>query len=170
MLNTVALLIFPLLMAYAASSDLLTMRISNYLVLGMVVAFAIVAMLSGMSLEQFGLHFACAAVVLVGAFAFFSFGWIGGGDAKLAAATSLWLGFGLTLPYLVYAALLGGALTLMILALRRLPLTPFIARVTWIEPAARSDRRHSLRHRTRRGRPHHLLRDRDLSALRRLRP
>ena len=79
-------------------------------------------MLSGMPLEQFGLHFACAAVVLVGAFAFFSFGWIGGGDAKLAAATSLWLGFGLTLPYLVYAALLGGALTLMILALRRLPL------------------------------------------------
>ena len=133
MLNTVALLIFPLLMAYAASSDLLTMRISNYLVLGMVVAFAIVAMLSNMPLEQFALHFACAALVLVGAFAFFSFGWIGGGDAKLASATSLWLGFGLALPYLVYAALLGGALTLMILALRRFPLTPFIARVRWIE-------------------------------------
>jgi prepilin peptidase CpaA len=132
MLNFVALLIFPLLMAYAASSDLLTMRISNYLVLGMVVAFAIVAMLSGMALDQFGFHFACAAIVLVGAFVFFSFGWIGGGDAKLAAATSLWLGFGLTLPYLVYAALLGGALTLIILALRRLPLTPFIARVQWI--------------------------------------
>jgi prepilin peptidase CpaA len=132
MLNTVALLIFPLLMAYAASSDLLTMRISNYLVLGMVVAFAIVAMLSGMPVDQFGLHFACAAVVLVGAFAFFSFGWIGGGDAKLAAATSLWLGFGFALPYLVYSALLGGALTLLILALRKVPLTPFIARVPWI--------------------------------------
>lgn len=133
MLHTVALLIFPLLMAYAASSDLLTMRISNYLVLGMVVAFAIVAMLSGMSVEQFVLHFACAAVVLVGAFAFFSFGWIGGGDAKLAAATALWLGFGLTVPYLVYAALLGGVLTLTILALRRLPLMPFIARIKWID-------------------------------------
>jgi prepilin peptidase CpaA len=133
MLNFVALLIFPLLMAYAASSDLLTMRISNYLVLGMVVAFAIVAMLSGMSLNEFALHFACAGVVLVGAFAFFSFGWIGGGDAKLAAATSLWLGFGNALPYLVYSALLGGALTLLILALRRLPLTPMIARIHWID-------------------------------------
>jgi prepilin peptidase CpaA len=133
MLNFVALLIFPLLMAYAASSDLLTMRISNYLVLGMVVAFAIVAMLSAMPLDQFGLHFACAAVVLVGAFAFFSFGWIGGGDAKFAAATALWLGFGVTLPYLVYSALLGGALTLIILALRRVPLTPMIARVTWLD-------------------------------------
>ena len=132
MLDTVALLIFPLLMAYAASSDLLTMRISNILVLCMVVAFAIVAMLSGISPTEFGLHFACAGVVLVGAFTFFSFGWIGGGDAKLAAATALWFGFGQTLPYLVVAALLGGALTLSILALRRLPLTPLIARVGWI--------------------------------------
>ena len=55
-------------------------------------------------------------------FAFFAFGWIGGGDAKLAAATTLWLGFGLMLPYLIYAALLGGALTLIMLALRRWPL------------------------------------------------
>ena len=132
MLDNVALLIFPLLMAYAASSDLFTMRISNYLVLCMVVGFAIVAMLSGITPLEFGLHFACAGVVLVGAFIFFSFGWIGGGDAKFAAATALWLGFGQTLPYLVVAALLGGALTLLILALRRMPLTPFIARVPWI--------------------------------------
>lgn len=132
MLHSVALLIFPLLMAYAASSDLLTMRISNTLVLSMVVAFAIVAMLTGMSLTDFGLHFAVAGVVLVGAFAFFSFGWVGGGDAKLASATALWLGFGTTMPYLVYAALLGGALTLVILALRRIPLTPGIARVRWL--------------------------------------
>lgn len=132
MLDNVALLIFPLLMAYAASSDLFTMRISNYLVLCMVVGFAIVAMLSGITPLEFALHFACAGVVLVGAFAFFSFGWIGGGDAKFAAATALWLGFGQTLPYLVVAALLGGALTLSILALRRVPLTPLIAKHAWI--------------------------------------
>jgi prepilin peptidase CpaA len=71
--------------------------------------------------------------VLVVAFGFFALGWIGGGDAKLAAATTLWLGFGLTLPYLVYAGLLGGALTLIILALRRLPLSPMIARFAWIQ-------------------------------------
>ena len=37
------------------------------------------------------------------------------------------------LPYLVYAALLGGVLTLVILALRRLPLSPMLARWRWLE-------------------------------------
>ena len=73
------------------------------------------------------------AIVLAVAFAFFAFGWIGGGDAKLVAATALWLGSGLMLPYLVYAALLGGALTLMILALRRYPLPPGCSGQRWID-------------------------------------
>ena len=71
--------------------------------------------------------------VLAVGFAFFALRWIGGGDAKLAAATTLWLGFGLTLPYLVYAALLGGALTLAILALRRMPINPLVTRFRWLE-------------------------------------
>ncbi|MNV94047.1 hypothetical protein D3C71_1888020 [compost metagenome] len=79
------------------------------------------------------MHVACALVVLAAGFTFFALRWVGGGDAKLAAATTLWLGFGLTLPYLIYAALLGGALTLAILALRRMPLTPFLARYVWLE-------------------------------------
>ena len=41
-------------------------------------------------------------------------GWIGGGDAKLAAVTVLWLGLGHLADYLVYASLLGGALTIAI--------------------------------------------------------
>jgi prepilin peptidase CpaA len=133
MLSTLALLIFPLLMALAASSDLLTMRISNRLVLLLIVGFLGMAVAINLPLQQFALHVGCAALVLVVAFGFFALGWIGGGDAKLAAATTLWLGFGLTLPYLVYAGLLGGALTLIILALRRLPLSPMIARFAWIQ-------------------------------------
>lgn len=133
MVSILALLVFPLLMTLAASSDLLTMRISNRLVLLLVVGFLVMAMAINLPLQQFALHVGCASLVLVVAFAFFAFGWIGGGDAKLAAATTLWLGFGLTLPYLAYAALVGGALTLIILALRRLPLSPLIARFKWIE-------------------------------------
>ena len=34
---------------------------------------------------------------------------------------------------MVYAALLGGVLTLSVLALRQLPLTPFLARFVWLE-------------------------------------
>ncbi len=133
MIPTVAMFIFPMLLAFAASSDLLTMRISNRLVIALFVSFFPVALIVGLPLEQIGMHFAAAVLVLVVAFTFFAFGWIGGGDAKLAAATTLWLGFGMTLPYLVYAGLLGGALTLGILAMRRWPLPRRLAGVTWID-------------------------------------
>lgn len=132
-MSTLALLLFPLAMALAASSDLLTMRISNKLVLFLVVSFFVVAMAVNLPLQQFALHVACALVALAIGFALFAMRWIGGGDAKLAAATTLWLGFGLAVPYLIYGALLGGVLTLAILALRHMPLTPFLARYRWLE-------------------------------------
>ena len=132
-MTTLALLLFPASMALAACSDLLTMRISNKLVIFLVASFFVVALATGLTLEQVALHLTSALVVLVVGFALFALRFVGGGDAKLAAATTLWLGFGLTLPYLVYAALLGGALTLLILSLRRLPLMPLIARFAWLQ-------------------------------------
>lgn len=132
-MSMIALLLFPFCMALAASSDLLTMRISNKLVLFMVASFIVVALAINLPMQQFAMHLTCALVVLAVGFGFFALRWIGGGDAKLAAATTLWLGFGLTLPYLVYAALLGGALTLAILALRRMPLNPLLTRFRWLE-------------------------------------
>jgi len=130
---TIALFFFPLAMAFAASTDLLTMRISNKLVLLLVAGFFILAIATNMPMQSLAMHVSCAVVVLAVGFTLFALRVIGGGDAKLAAATTLWLGFGLTLPYLVYAALFGGVLTLVILALRRFPLTPFLARYRWLE-------------------------------------
>ena len=59
------------------------------------------------------------AAVLVVTFVFFARGWIGGGDAKLAAATALWLGFDqlLELPDLSPRCF-GGVLTLAIMRFR----------------------------------------------------
>jgi prepilin peptidase CpaA len=74
-----------------------------------------------------------AAGVLAVAFTFFALNWIGGGDAKLVSASALWIGLGLLLQYLIYVALLGGALTLIILALRRYPLPARLARHAWID-------------------------------------
>ena len=130
---SIVLLIFPVLMIYAASSDLLTMRISNIIVLLLVVGFFVMALIVQMTVEQMLWSLGCAAIVLVVAFAFFAFGWIGGGDAKFAAATTLWLGFELILPYIVYSGLLGGALTLAILTFRNAPLPAFLQRVPWID-------------------------------------
>ena len=89
------------------------------------------------------------ATVLVVAFGCFAMGWVGGGDAKVAAAAALWFGFGHLLDYLLYASLFGGALTLLLLQFRQWPLPTLLAGQAWLHPAARQGERHSLRHRAR---------------------
>jgi prepilin peptidase CpaA len=130
--DVIRLLLFPALMAFAASSDLLTMTISNRLSLALAGGFFLLIAVTGMSLYAIGMHLAAATVVLVVAFIFFSQGWIGGGDAKLAAATALWFGFDHLLDYLMYASLFGGALTLTIIQFRKIPLPAVLARQNWI--------------------------------------
>jgi len=134
MLSIVALFIFPVLMAYAAASDLLTMRIANWLVILVAVAYFALAFIAQRPLVEIGMNAGVGAAALAIAFAFFAFGWIGGGDAKLIAATVLWMGFSLQLAqYVLYSALLGGGLTLLILALRHYPLPVFLVGVRWVE-------------------------------------
>lgn len=133
MLNMAALLIFPALMAFAASSDLLTMKISNWLIVALVAGFAALALAVQMPLMDFAVHFGVAAAVLAVTFTFFSFGWIGGGDAKLAAATALWFGPELGLSYLFLTAVWGGTLTLLFLGARHYPLPLRLQQVEWIE-------------------------------------
>ena len=125
-------LAFPLLMIFAAVSDMLTMRISNRLVGLVVLSFFVLAFAVGLPLETIGLHLLAGAAVLLVAFSFFALRWIGGGDAKLMAATALWFGFGELLPYVIYASLLGGALTLLLLLVRRWPLPAALGRQDWI--------------------------------------
>ena len=130
--DAIRLLLFPALMAFAASSDLLTMTISNRISLTLAGGFLLLALATGMSLPAIGMHLAAAALVLTIAFICFAFGWIGGGDAKLAAATALWFGFDYLLDYLLYASLFGGALTLLLIQFRLLPLPAVMARQKWI--------------------------------------
>jgi prepilin peptidase CpaA len=133
MLVHIAILgLFPAAMIYAAASDLVTMTISNRLSLALFLGFFVVAVLIGMPLAEVGRHLAAGAIVLVFAFGFFARGWIGGGDAKLAAATALWLGLSHLMDYLLVAAVIGGVLTLVILQARRWPLPAVLARQPWI--------------------------------------
>lgn len=126
------LLLFPALMAFAASSDLLTMTISNRVSLLLIAGFLVLAICSGMGLQEMALHIAAAAVVFAAAFTCFAMGWVGGGDAKVATATALWLGFEHLLEYLVYASLFGGVLTLLLLEFRRWPLPFRLSGQPWL--------------------------------------
>ncbi len=132
LLDMIKLLLFPTVMAFAASSDLLTMTISNRISLALAAGFLLLAVASGMSLATIGWHIGAAGLVLTVAFICFARGWIGGGDAKLAAATTLWFGFKYLPEYLIYASLFGGALTLLLIQFRFLPLPAMLARQHWI--------------------------------------
>jgi prepilin peptidase CpaA len=139
MLDTALILFFPALMAFAASSDLVSMTISNKVSLGLIAGFMVFALAMGMPWPVIGMHWAMFAIVLAGGFALFAFGTIGGGDAKLAASTALWLGTEQLMPYLVVSAFFGGILTLMILRMRSVPLPDRFANVEWIARLYRAD-------------------------------
>jgi prepilin peptidase CpaA len=127
------LMLFPAMMAFAASSDLLTMTISNKISMILIAGFLALALGSGMNVSDILYHMAASAAVLLVAFGLFTQGWIGGGDAKLAASTALWLGFEHLLPYLVYASLFGGALTLVLIQFRMAPLPSRLGRHEWVQ-------------------------------------
>jgi prepilin peptidase CpaA len=131
--EAIQLTLFPAMMAFAASSDLLTMTIANRVSLVLIGGFALLAVLSGLSGADVLSHIGAATAVLAVAFTCFACGWIGGGDAKLAAATALWLGFSHLFDYLVYASLLGGALTLLIVQFRNLPMPRLLIGREWAE-------------------------------------
>jgi len=139
MTEAIKLLLFPAMMAFAASSDLLTMTIPNRVSLIMIGGFALLAVATGMSLEQIALHAGAGLLVLCIAFGFFARGWIGGGDAKLAAATALWLGFDHLMAYLLYASIFGGILTLAMIRFRLMPLPKMLAEQEWVKRLHRLD-------------------------------
>src|SRR5947209_18645776 len=93
------LMLFPALMAFAASSDLLTMTISNRVSMILMAGFFALALGSGMGASDILYHVAASAAVLLVAFGLFTQGWIGGGHRTLAAGTALRLGCHPVLPY-----------------------------------------------------------------------
>jgi len=137
--DAVRLLLFPAMMAFAASTDLFTMKISNRIPLALAAGFGVLAALDGMPLTDVGSHFAAGAAVLVVCFVFFSRGWIGGGDAKLAAAASLWLGFAHLADFFLYTSILGGVLTLTIIRFRCVSLPRVFVGRQWAERLHRAD-------------------------------
>jgi hypothetical protein len=92
MIEAAILVIFPFCMVHAALSDAVSMTIANRLSLLLAGSFLVLAPLSGMDWTTIGWHLAAGALVLSVTFTIFAIGGMGGGDAKLLAATALWMG------------------------------------------------------------------------------
>ncbi|WP_457797127.1 A24 family peptidase [Methylocystis sp. S23] len=118
MIEAVAFVVFPTLMFFAAFSDLLTMTIPNRVSYILVFVYFAVAAYLPLPWDTLVTHVSCGVAVLALTFAMFQFGWVGGGDAKLASATALWLGWENLLDYGLVASLAGGLLTLVIVMMR----------------------------------------------------
>ena len=103
------------LFALVAWGDLRERRIPNELSLG-VAALGVVRLAMAADLSFAGYTIAAAGGVLAVAFFLFSLGIIGGGDAKVAAATTLLVGYPNVGAFLVAMALGGGVVTVLILA------------------------------------------------------
>ena len=132
LLHLSALAFFPALMALSASMDLLTFTIPNRVCASLALGYLVVAASLGVPAADIVLNISCALTILALAFAMFNLGWVGGGDAKLAAATAVWLGWSSILDYGVTAAICGGVLTLIILGARMAPLPAALGRFAWV--------------------------------------
>jgi prepilin peptidase CpaA len=119
MIEAAILVIFPMCMALGAMTDLISMTIPNRVSVLLVASFCVIAPLTGMDFTTIGWHFAAAACVFAAGFLLFAINAMGGGDAKILAASSLWYGFGPDLVgYLAYVGFAGAILTILIIVTR----------------------------------------------------
>jgi prepilin peptidase CpaA len=130
-LELAVLCVFAWSMAFAGAMDLFTMTIPNRVSIVLVVGFLVLAPFMGLGLEGILSHLAAGFAMLIVAIVMFSLGWLGGGDAKLFAASSLWIGFENLLDYAVAISILGGVLTLGLLSWRQSIPHPFLLQQRW---------------------------------------
>ena len=124
MITSLVCLAFPLLLLYAAWHDVSTMWIPNWVSIGLGLAFIPAALLAGMSVQDIGMHLVVAGCVMLACVALFFLNIFGGGDAKVIAAASLWIGLPAMAPFVFWMALAGGGLGIVLLVLRQMKLNP----------------------------------------------
>jgi len=118
LLASLLALAFPALVLFAAAKDATSFTIPNWISLALVALFPAAAFAAHMPLATAGWHLAAGAGVLVAGMVMFALRWLGGGDAKLFAATALWLGLAQLPLFLLTAAVVGGFLAILLVMLR----------------------------------------------------
>lgn len=102
---------FLSLVAFAAWTDLNTLRIPNRIPVAIALLFPAHALVSGASVDWL-MAAAMGAIVFLGGWGLYVLRLIGGGDVKLAAAIAVWAGPQHVDVFLAVTAILGGGLAL----------------------------------------------------------
>lgn len=111
----VVTLVFAVPLILAGYTDFWSMKIPNKVSLAMAAGFIVTLPLTWQGLPVFGEHLMMGTIFFLAGFAMFAFGWLGGGDAKLMAAISLWFGWGDALPFILATTLFGAALGILLM-------------------------------------------------------
>lgn len=110
--------IYALCVCYAMWSDANTFKIPNAVSITLVSAFPVFALLQ-LDGSATAYHLGVAMMVFAGAFLLYALGLMGAGDVKMMSAVSLWMGAGIILEFIMLMALLGAAMAIGILVMRR---------------------------------------------------
>ena len=124
--SQLAILGFILLLSAAAISDIRKLTIPNSYCLGIVVCFPFFALTSPQPVDWSG-GLAVGGILLVVGFVLFTTGKVGGGDAKLLAATAIWAGPSLLAEFIVLTALTGGGMAILLYLRHRWSRSPSLA-------------------------------------------
>jgi len=133
MLTSLAYMTFPALLVLAAVGDLARFRIPNWISIALLVAFPVVAVTSGAPSSWTLAALAYGFGVLALGFILYAFGAFGGGDAKLLAAATPWIGPEALFGFLLAVAIAGGAMAVVLAAFRKAPAYAFYARTGWLQ-------------------------------------
>lgn len=132
-LTLIVLSTLPCLVIAAGLHDLTTMKIPNW-ISGLVILFFFpAAFLVGLSPMTVAVHFGVAVVALLVGMGLFAMRVIGGGDAKLMAAVCLWLGLTGSAMFILWTALAGGVVCLVLIFARRDLRPHVIGAPAWVD-------------------------------------
>jgi prepilin peptidase CpaA len=126
MSNATAAVAFFLLLLTAACIDFRSLRIPNRICLWVALTF-VAWSVSSEGVDDLHRHVLCALGVLAFGWILFSVHVFGGGDAKLLAATALWIEPGAIPEWLLVTFVAGGLLGLVIVTRARIGLARFLA-------------------------------------------
>lgn len=115
----VIVIVFAATMLMASFKDATTMTIPNWISLALIAAFFLIIPFVWPGWAGLGTHLLVGITFFIAGFAMFAFGWLGGGDAKLMAATALWWQWPDATIYVLYTTIFGAILAIALMMGRR---------------------------------------------------
>jgi len=124
--------VFPAALLMAAANDIYEFKIPNWISIVMVCAYPAAALAVGASPQIILEGLLIGVSVLAVGLALYAGKIIGGGDAKLFAATAPWIGISALGVFLFYTAIAGLVLFFVLRMFRKLPILPVYAHAPWL--------------------------------------